>query len=100
MKGPRGTLHEAIATVDPASALRRSIAPSVRGLIERGAGRLPHTGRAFVEHLIGTWRILTLWKQPPDLCLAGLYHSGYGTQHFHSSLFGHAERGGVRALIG
>src|SRR5262249_51171724 len=75
----------------------------LRELEARGAkvhGHGHHRGRPFVEHLLGTWRILYLWRQPPEVALAGLYHICYETQFFHRALFSPADRSRVKRLVG
>jgi hypothetical protein len=61
---------------------------------------LPHTRRSFIDHLVGTWRVLALWRQPREVCRAGLMHSGYATQFYPHAIFGLDERARVEALAG
>ncbi|MDJ0598494.1 MAG: hypothetical protein QNJ37_06605 [Crocosphaera sp.] len=42
--------------------------------------RIVHTKRTFYEHLVGTGDLLKKWKCAPTLCLAGYFHSFYGTE--------------------
>jgi hypothetical protein len=55
-------------------------------LRERGAAAIPHAIGAFLDHLFGTWRILTAWGQPDDLRLCGLFHSVLATDMFERPL--------------
>jgi hypothetical protein len=49
-------------------------------LVAMGTGSRPHAVSTFYEHLLGTWRILTVWGLPEFVCVAGLFHSIYGSQ--------------------
>jgi hypothetical protein len=64
------------------------------------AGRLPHSGRSFVDHLVGTYRVLDAWGQPPVLCAAGLLHSVYGTEDYPHRLVAQSDRHLVRRVVG
>lgn len=66
----------------------------------RRAAAFQHSGRSFAEHLIGTWRLLTLWGAPRHVCRAGLVHSAYATEYYPLALFRFADRPDVRRLIG
>ena len=75
--------------------------PLFHALDKRGAAAHGHSGsRTLKDHLIGTCQILKAWNQPIDLCLAGLFHSGYATEFFPHPLFDLTERGDLRRLIG
>jgi hypothetical protein len=50
-------------------------------LRERTRG-INHSGRAFFEHLKGVHDLLRDWGNPEHVCVAGLFHSIYGTQYF------------------
>jgi hypothetical protein len=41
---------------------------------------------SFLDHLVGTWKILTAWGQPEALRLAGLFHSVFATDFFERPL--------------
>jgi hypothetical protein len=69
-------------------------------LAVRGASRIPHSGRSLLDHLTGTYAVLRAWGQTDAVCLAGLFHSCYGTDAFAPALFRAAERDAVRAVIG
>jgi hypothetical protein len=52
-----------------------------------GAHRTRHSGRSLYHHLRGTEFLLQAWQCGEDVCLAGLFHSIYGTSIFrHASL--------------
>jgi Rps23 Pro-64 3,4-dihydroxylase Tpa1-like proline 4-hydroxylase len=45
----------------------------------------PHSGRTFFEHLYQTSMILETMKLKREVCLAGLFHSIYGTEFYEFS---------------
>lgn len=51
-------------------------------LEELGANVTSHSRRTLLEHLTGTHDLLRLWGNPPHVCVAGLFHSIYGTYVF------------------
>jgi hypothetical protein len=59
-----------------------------------------HSGRDFYTHLKGTHDLLESWGNPVEVCLAGLYHSIYGTKHFRRKAHPIADRATIRGLIG
>ncbi len=59
-----------------------------------------HSGRDFYTHLKGTHDLLQEWKNPEPICLAGLFHSIYGTWHFRYKAFPIESRHIIRDLIG
>lgn len=63
-------------------------------------GEVRHSGRPFYAHLKGTFDILYEGHQPKHLCLAGLFHSIYGTRHFKHQALSFNQRGLVAHLIG
>ncbi len=69
-------------------------------LRERGAAAIPHAIGTFLDHLLGTWRILTAWGQPEDLRLCGLFHSVLATDMFERPLVGPDAIPELRALAG
>lgn len=58
----------------------------LHALLERleylGARRIRHSGRSLFDHLVGTFRLLDTWSCPRNVCIAGLFHSVYGTNVF------------------
>jgi hypothetical protein len=64
------------------------------------AGDVRHSGRTFFEHLKGTHDLLRDWGNPEPICVAGLFHSIYGTWHFHHQAFPIEQRSALRAIIG
>jgi hypothetical protein len=69
-------------------------------LLELGAERVPHSRRTLYEHLCGVERILTAWKLPREVCLAGLFHSIYSTERFRYATLPFTERARVQHRIG
>ena len=59
-----------------------------------------HFGRPLKEHLVGTHDLLERWGCSEDLCLAGLFHSVYGTGTFKSVSLPADRRQSLRQLIG
>jgi hypothetical protein len=59
-----------------------------------------HSGRDFYTHLKGTHDLLQSWGNAEPICLAGLFHSVYGTRLFRYSALPFASRNVVRDLIG
>jgi hypothetical protein len=53
-----------------------------------------------MAHLRGTYDCLARWECPEYLCLAGLYHSVYGTEAFAVVTMSSADREQVRRRIG
>jgi hypothetical protein len=59
-----------------------------------------HTGRSFYAHLKGTHDLLRDWDNPEPVCVAGLFHSIYGTWHFCHKAFPIENRSTLANLIG
>jgi hypothetical protein len=71
------------------------------GLLRRyHANETPHSGRHLVDHLVGTYRLLEAWGNPPEVCRAGLFHSIYGTNIFVFRAAGFDQRPVIRDAIG
>ena len=73
----------------------------VMALLQTSAAmQTPHTGRTLFDHLLGTHLLLESWGNTQAVCLAGLFHSIYGTNAFaHQSLM-QSQRSELRAAIG
>ena len=69
-------------------------------LLAHGSGTTAHSGYTLWQHLKGVHDILRASKFPEYLCLAGLFHSVYGTQVFKKVTVEKAHRAEVQALIG
>lgn len=65
-----------------------------------GAEKVDHTGKNYLAHLIGVYRLMEECGCTEELCRAGLFHSVYGTQQFQRFALPADRRPEVRALIG
>ncbi len=59
-----------------------------------------HSNRNLFVHLKGTYKILKDWGNPQDVCLAGLFHSIYGTKSFKKKSVNLDKRVMVQDIIG
>ncbi len=69
-------------------------------LAQLGAAGTWHPSGTLMAHLRGTYDCLARWGCPEYLCLAGLYHSVYGTEAFGAVTMSPEDREQVRARIG
>lgn len=69
-------------------------------LLDNDADENAHSGRNLIEHLLGTAELLMEWECDKDLVLAGLCHSIYGTDSYHTVTIDPSRRDEVRDLIG
>lgn len=46
------------------------------------SSKLDHSGVSLASHLLGVFSILRMAKAPQHVCLAGLFHSIYGTEFY------------------
>ena len=77
------------------------VAKLYEAYLERcGAKETTHSGRTLFDHLKGTYDVLRDWNCPEHVCLAGLFHSIYGTNVFHHKSVDFKERPTIKALIG
>lgn len=65
-----------------------------------GEDKFSHTSKTLLEHLKETSRLLEQWNAPDYICLAGLYHSIYGTQYYKKQPIDIRERDRIRTTIG
>lgn len=84
-----------------AIATRFDLPEAARALLLRsGAMQTPHTGRVLFDHLLATCQQLRAWGNPQAVCMAGLFHSIYGTNAFtHQSLV-QSQRAELQSAIG
>lgn len=61
---------------------------------------VPHSNHSLLDHLIGTAAVLQGWSCDEPVCLAGLFHSVYGTEGFKTVLVTIDEREDVAKHIG
>lgn len=85
----------------------RDLEPAIDALLAalaaNGAREIWHKHGTFFDHLLGVWRILVAWRQPPEVCRLGLMHSIYSNSNVRMKVFDADEGDGratVRRLIG
>ena len=71
-----------------------------RFLVDLGTEDVPHTGTAFLAHLVGVFNDLEAWDAEIPVCRAGMFHSIYGTEMFQTFSFPLERRDEIKALIG
>jgi hypothetical protein len=69
-------------------------------LVGMGVAEIPHTHKSYLGHLIAVCRYLESQGFAQDVCLAGMFHSIYGTELFQGFKLPLERRGEVRDLIG
>jgi hypothetical protein len=69
-------------------------------LIDHAAATTTHSGHTLWDHLSGVHRILTAVDCDEYVCMAGLFHSVYGTQSFHHITIACSQRVEIQKLIG
>lgn len=85
------------------SAFEPRLDEMIEVLGRQGAREIWHKHGTFLDHLLGVWRILTIWRQPADVCRLGLMHSIYSNSFVRMKVFDaeHADgRAAVRDLVG
>jgi hypothetical protein len=69
-------------------------------LIGEGVEQIGHTGKSYLAHLIGVYRLMESRGCAVELCRAGMFHSIYGTERFQGFKLPLERRAEVRQLIG
>jgi hypothetical protein len=69
-------------------------------LLAHSADKQAHSGLTLWSHLSGVHDILQRAKQPEYICIAGLFHSVYGTKSFKPVTIEKTKRNEVAELIG
>lgn len=69
-------------------------------IIQVGADKVPHSGKTYLAHVIGVYRLMKEWGEDDEMCRAALFHSIYGTEVFQSFTLPVEKRDEVRNLIG
>lgn len=69
-------------------------------LVTLGIEQVPHTGKSYLAHLIGVYRLMQSQGCDEELCRAGMFHSIYGTEQFQGFRLPLEQREQLRALIG
>lgn len=73
---------------------------TIQLLTGKGAGKIPHSRRTLMSHLLGTYSLLECWGCDSETRLAGLCHSVYGTEHFQRSILDSKNRAKLQQCIG
>ncbi|NQZ12228.1 MAG: hypothetical protein HRT35_34180 [Algicola sp.] len=68
-------------------------------LIELGTEDVQHEKGSFFDHLKGVAKLLQDWGNGEAVCLAGLFHSIYGTQNFRQQTISYERREKIAAMI-
>lgn len=76
------------------------ISSEVEAFLQERTGHIRHGTRTLYEHLKGTHRLLWEHGRPEYVCLAGLFHSIYGTNIFKPQAASTNDRRDVIVLIG
>ncbi|SRR5579871_211430 len=69
-------------------------------LRDLGGESVRHSRGTLIGHLVATHNLLRDWGAPESLCLAGLFHSVYGTEGFPIQIAPLAARDVIRKTIG
>ena len=69
-------------------------------LLDNDVDKNSHSERSLLEHLTGTASLLMDWGCSNDIVYAGLCHSIYGTDSYHTVTIDPSKRNEIRALIG
>ena len=72
----------------------------IKLLKQVGLDDVSHFGRPLSAHLLGTHDLLLEWQNPRKVCLAGLFHSVYGTKTFYPTGLETMYRPQLQELIG
>jgi len=71
------------------------------GYLQRlGTNTMAHSNRNLMTHLRGVYSLLREWGNPSAVCLAGLFHSIYGTTFFTKTTVQLTQRQEIRDRIG
>ena len=69
-------------------------------VIQVGADKVQHSGKTYLSHVVGVYRLMKSWEGDDEMCRAALFHSIYGTEGFQDFTLPLDRRDEVRALIG
>jgi hypothetical protein len=84
----------------PDAPEKHDIEPMLHFLRSAGTQDTHHSGKDLLEHLANTYKILRRWGCPQSLCVAGLFHSVYGTEAFEPAMFTLGQRQVIQDRIG
>jgi hypothetical protein len=68
-------------------------------LVALGVEQIGHTGKSYLAHLIGVYRLMEGRGCTEEACRAGMFHSIYGTEKFRGFTLALERRPEVRELI-
>jgi hypothetical protein len=69
-------------------------------LVGMGVEKIDHTGKNYLSHLIGVYKLMQSKGCTEEICRAGMFHSVYGTERFQGFTLPLERRPEVVALIG
>lgn len=69
-------------------------------LLAQGVEQVGHTGKSYLAHLIGVYKLMQEQGCSDETCRAGMFHSIYGTERFQGFKLALERRAEVRDLIG
>ena len=69
-------------------------------VIQVGADNVQHSGKTYLAHVIGVYRLMKSWAEEDEMCRAAIFHSIYGTEGFQDFTLPLDRREEVCALIG
>lgn len=69
-------------------------------LVAMGLEKVGHTGKNYLAHLIGVYKLMQSKGCGEEVCRAGMFHSLYGTERFQGFTLPLERRSEVRSLIG
>ena len=80
--------------------MKTDLKPMTDYLIGLGINDIEHTEKSYLAHLIAVCRGLGRWNCAEHVCLAGLFHSIYGTELFQGFTLSFEKRNEVSAPRG
>jgi hypothetical protein len=69
-------------------------------LVGLGIEQVAHTGKSYLAHLIGVYKLMEAQGCDAEVCRAGMFHSIYGTQQFQGFKLSLERRPELAGLIG
>lgn len=66
----------------------------------QGIEQVGHTGKSYLAHLIGVYKLMETQGCTQEACQAGMFHSVYGTERFQGFKLPLERRAEVRVLVG
>jgi len=69
-------------------------------LVNQGVEQVRHTGKSYLAHLVGVYKLMEAEGCSEELCRAGMFHSIYGTERFQGFKLPLTSRSELRSLIG